>query len=294
VSEGVANLLAADRVRFGHRRDVLLLVALVPVLLAVMFIAQFNSAITPPQDNFIFDPPDPVAEAQLHEQQLAEFRLRLVDELPAYTFPASLVKVAGNLIPLVALAVYLSIALIGGEFEWGTVRTIHLTSSRARTLAVRIGVITGLVAVATAAGLVLAAVIPFFLSVEGRALQDYAAPVPGLLSEIGIRVVAVLPFIAVPAFIAVLARSIGTSFLLLLLFFVVDIGVTGMPLWPTSPTPWVPVLTVSGAISRLLGGEGSTLAALAAPWVSVVALLAWAAIPVVAAIDRFRRLDLNE
>jgi hypothetical protein len=31
-----------------------------------------------------------------------------------------------------------------------------------------------------------------------------------------------------------------------------------------------------------------------APWVSVVALLAWAALPVVAAIDRFRRLDLNE
>jgi ABC-2 type transport system permease protein len=294
VTDSVTNLLAADRVRFGHRRDVLLLVGLVPVLLAVMFISQFNSAITPPHDDFFFDPPDPVAEQQIRDQMLAEFRLRLVDELPAYAFPASLVKVAGNLIPIIVLAIYLSTALVAGEFEWGTVRTIHLTSSRARSLAVRIGVITGLVAVATALGLVLAAIIPFFLSVEGRPLQEYAAPVPGLLSEIGIRVVAVLPFIAIPAFICVIARSISLAFLLTLLFFVFDIGVTGMPWWPSSPTPWVPVLTVSGAISRLLSGEGSTLAALAAPWVSVVALLAWATLPVMGAIYRFRRLDLNE
>jgi len=288
------HLLAADRVRFGRRRDLWALVALVPVLLAVMFVSQFNSVITPPQYDFFMDPPDPVIEAQMRDQTLAEFRQRLVAELPAFAFPASLVKVAGNLTPMILLAVYLTTALIGGEFEWGTVRTIHLTSSRARTFAVRAGVVTGLVALATAAGLVLAAIIPFLLSVEGRPLQDYAAPVPGLYSEIGIRIVAVLPFIAIPAFAAVLARSIGFSFLLVLLFVVADFAVAGMPFWPSSATPWVPVLTVTGSIARLLGGEGSNLAAVAPAWVPVAALLLWSILPVLAATYRFRRIDLNE
>ena len=183
----MTHLLAADRVRFGRRRDLRLVVALVPVILAVMFVSEFNTLITPPQDDFFFEPPDPAAEADLRAQLLAEWRDRLVVELPAFAFPASLVKVSGNIGPLALLAIYLAIALVAAEFEWGTVRTLHLTSSRGRTLAVRIGVVTGLVALATALGLVLAAIIPFLLSVEGRPLQDYAQPVQGLLSEVGIK-----------------------------------------------------------------------------------------------------------
>jgi hypothetical protein len=118
---------------------------------------------------------------------------------------------------------------------------------------VRAGVVTGLVAVVTALGLLLAALIPFLLSVEGRPLQDYAQPVPAVLSEVGIRILAVLPFVAIPILIA-----------------------------------------VTGSISRLLGPEGQFLDSVAPPWVSVVALLAWSTLPVVAAIARFRRIDINE
>lgn len=288
------HLLAADRVRFGRRRDLWFLVALLPVILAVMFVAEFNTVTTPPQNEFFFDPPDPVAEADLRAQMLAEWRGRLVDEVRAFAFPASLVKVSGNIGPLALLAIYLGIALVAAEFEWGTVRTVHLTSSRGRTLAVRAGVVTGLVAVVTALGLLLAALIPFLVSVEGRPLQDYAQPVPGVMSEVGVRILAVLPFVAIPILIAVLAGSMSLAFLLTLLFFVADIAVTGAgQFWQASPLPWVPAVTVTGSISRLLGPEGQFLGSLAPQWVSVVALLAWSTLPVVAAIARFRRIDIN-
>jgi hypothetical protein len=288
------HLLAADRVRFGHRRDLWLVVALVPFILALMFVAEFNSVTTPPQDNVFIDPPDPVQEAQIRDQMLAEFRQRLAQDVPAFAFPASLVKVSGNFTPIVLLAVYLAIALVAGEFEWGTVRTLHLTSSRARTLGVRVGVVVGLVAVATGIGLVLAAIIPFLLSVEGRPLQDYAAPVPGLLSEIGIRMVMVLPFISIPLFLAVLTRSTGAAFLLTLLFMAADLAVAGLPFWPSSAAPWAPAMTVTGAITRLIGGDEAAFAAVAPAWLSVSALLAWATLPVIGAITWFRRLDINE
>ena len=86
---------------------------------------------------------------------------------------------------MILLAIYLATALVAGEFEWGTVRTIHLTSRRGLTMAVRIGVVVGLIAVVTAIGLAFAAIIPFLLSVEGQPLQAYAAPVPDLSREIG-------------------------------------------------------------------------------------------------------------
>ena len=282
------HLLAADRVRFGRRRDLWIVVALVPVILAFMFVGEFNSLTTPPQADFFIDPPDPVLEAQMQEQMLAEFHQQLAQDLPSFTFPASLVKVAGNVGPLILLAIYLAAALVAGEFEWGTVRTIHLTSSRGRTMAVRIGVVVGLIAVATAIALVLAAIIPFLLSVEGQPLQAYAAPVPGLFSDIGVRLMVVLPFITIPALMAVLGRSTGFAFVLTVLFFVLDLAVTGAPIWPTSPATWLPAVTVSGSTARLLGGEGSTLASLAPSWVSVLALAAWAIVPAVVAIARFR------
>ena len=83
---------------------------------------------------------------------------------------------------------------------------------------------------------------------------------PDLWTAIAIRIVAVLPFVAVPVLMAVVARSIGLAFLLVLLFFVADLAVTGAPFWSTSPVPWLPALTVSGSISRLTGAPDAPLA----------------------------------
>ena len=288
------HLLAADWVRFGRRRDLRVLVALVPVILALMFVAEFNAVTTPPQVDFFFDPPDPVAEAAMRAQMLADFRGQLAAQLPAFAFPASLVKVAGNIGPLVLLAIYIAIALVAGEFEWGTIRTLHLTSSRGRTLAVRVGVVVGLVGLVAAIGLLFGAILPFFLVVEGTPLQEYAAPAPDLVAAIAIRLASVLPFIAIPVLVAILARSTALAFLLTLLFFVADLAITGAPFWSLSPAPWMPALTVSGSISRLLGGSDVPLASLAPAAVSIGALVAWAILPVLAAIAWFRRLDINE
>jgi hypothetical protein len=288
------HLLAADRVRFARRRDLWILVALVPVILAVMYVADFNGVTTPPRTDVSIDPPDPVLEEELRQQMLAEWRAGLAQQLPAFAFPASLLKVAGNVGPVILLSIYLATALVAGEFEWGTVRTMHLTSSRGRTLAVRVAVVVGLIGVAIAIALLLAAIIPFLLSVEGVPLQQYSAPVPDFWEQMTYRLAVQLPFIAVPVLMAVLARSIGTAFLLTLLFFVADLAITGAPIWASSPTPWLPAVTATGSISRLLNGPDSPLAALAPIAVSFGALLAWAVLPVILAIARFRRIDLDE
>jgi uncharacterized membrane protein len=288
------HLLAADRVRFGRRRDVWILVALVPVLLAVLFVNEFNAVTTVPSYDFLLDPPDPVAEAQMKAQLLAEFHQRVVEQLPAFTFPSSLVKVAGNVGPLILLAIYLATALVAGEFEWGTVRTIHLTSRRGRTLAVRIAVVVGLVAVATAVGLLLAAIIPFLLSFEGQPLQNYAVPVPGLFSEIGVRLTAILPFIAIPVLMSVLGRSTALAFVFTVVVFGADLAVTSLPIWQDLGAQWVSVVTISGSISRLLSGDQSPFVSIAPIWVPVAALVAWSTFPALAAIAWFRRSDINE
>jgi hypothetical protein len=286
------HLLAADRVRFGRRRDLWILAALVPIIVAIMFVSEFNSVTTPPGDSVFSS--DPVAEAETRAQVLADWHQQLATELPAFAFPASLLKVAGNFGPVALLAIYLAAALVAGEFEWGTVRTVHLTSSRGATLAVRIGVVIGLVAVVIGTGLVFGAVLPFLLSFEGTPLQQYAAPVPDLWVGIATRLVVVLPFIGIPVLMAILARAIGVTFLLTVLFFMADLAITAAPFWSASPTPWVPALTVSGSISRLLGGPDTPLASVAPAGASFAALLAWTVVPIVAAIARFRRLDINE
>ncbi len=289
------RLLAADRVRFGRRRDVWILVGLVPFAMALIFMSEFRGLTTPPDLN-VFDPsspPDPAFEAEIRAQIMGDFHAQLAREIPAFAFPASLLKVVSNPIPAILLAIYLATALVAGEFEWGTVRTLHLTSSRAATLAVRLGVVAGLVAVAIAIGLVFAMIAPFLLSVEGVPLQQYGVPTPNLLADIGAHLLFLLPFIAIPALAAVVARSTGIAFLLTILFFVVDLAVTGTPFWSDSPVPWIPAVTFSGAATRLLGGDTNTTVVVPG-WVSLCALIAWAAVPAAAAVGRFRRLDLNE
>ena len=288
------HLFAADRVRFGRRPDVRLLVALVPVILAVLYVNAFNSVTTPPPQDFYFDPPDPVAEAELRAQQLAEWRAGLAAQLPGFAFPASLLKVPGNFLPVILLAVYLATALVAGEFEWGTVRTVHLTSSRVAAMAVRFLFVVLLVAIVVGIALLLMALLPFLLSVEGRPLQEFAAPVPDLASTLGSQLATVFPFIAIPVLLSVLARSSSIAFLLTLLLFVADLAVAGAPIWAGSGVAWVSALTISGSVGRVLGGDTTQYASLVPVGVSLAAVLAWAVLPIVAAIAWFRRADINE
>jgi hypothetical protein len=290
----VRSLLAADRIRFGRRPDVRLLVALIPVILAILYVNAFNSVTTPPQVDFFFDPPDPVAEAELRAQQLAEWRAGLASQLPAFAFPASLLKVTGNFLPVMLLAVYFATALVAGEFEWGTVRTIHLTSSRVATMTVRILFVVLLVAIVVVLALLLYAVLPFLLTFDGRPLQEFAGPVPDLATTLASQSATVLPFIALPVLLSVLSRSSSIAFLLTLLLFVADLAVAGAPFWAGSAVPWVPALTISGSVGRLIGGDSTQFASLVPVGVSLAAVVAWGVLPLVAAIAWFRRIDLNE
>jgi ABC-type transport system involved in multi-copper enzyme maturation permease subunit len=289
----VKRLLAADRVRFGRRLDLWVLVALVPLVMAVLFVMEFNTLTTPPSMDVVTEPYDPVAEADIRAQMLANWRAQMTIELPSFAFPASLLKVIGNLGPPALLAIYLAVALTAGEFEWGTVRTIHLTASRGRTLATRFLVIVGLLGIALLLALALGAILPFLMSVEGAPLQASAATTPDLLAQILLRCAIVLPFAAMPALLAVLTRSMSLAFLLTVLLLAADLALASTPFWTTSPIPWLPALTISGSINRLLS-PGSDIARIVPASVSLAALLAWGILPMLLAIARFRRLDINE
>ena len=289
------HLLAAERVRFGRRRDLWVLVMLVPVIMGLLFVSEFNALTTPPATDFFIDPPDPVLEAEMRDQALAEWRQQVATGLPAFAFPASLLKVAGNVVPLILLAIYVSVALAAGEFEWGTVRTIHLTSSRGRAFVVRLLVIVGLVGVAWLLAMALGAILPFLMRFEDAPLQGFSTgPPPDFLGGIALRVATLLPFAAIPALLAVLTRSISVAFLLTVLFIAADLALASTPFWSTTPVPWAPALTLSGSIIRLIGSPDATIATAAPAWLAGVALLGWGLLPMLAATARFRSLDLNE
>lgn len=287
------RLLAADRVRFGRRRDLWILVAVVPLVMGVLFVMEFNTLTTPPSMDVVTDPYDPVAEADIRAQMLASWRDQMAIELPAFAFPASLLKLIGNLGPPALLAIYLAVALTAGEFEWGTVRTLHLTTSRGRTLAMRFLVIVGLLGIALLLALALGAVLPFLMSVEGVPLQSSAVATPDLLAQILLRCAIVLPFAAVPALLAVLTRSMSLAFLLTVLLLAADVALASTPFWATSAIPWLPAITITGSINRLLS-PGSDIARIVPAGLSIAALLAWGTLPMLLAIARFRRLDINE
>jgi ABC-2 type transport system permease protein len=288
------RLLAADRVRFGRRRDLWLLMILVPVVIGLIYLNDFNRTVQGIHEILNVDfgggTPDPGIIAQIQ----AQIRQESLAELPAFAFPADLIRIATTPIGVILLALYLSSALVAGEFEWGTVRTIHLTADRAAVLAVRVGVIAGLVVIALGLSLLIGTILPFLMSIDGTPLQQFAVPSPDLGPALGLRLLFILPFIAIPILVSVISRSTGLGFLLTVLVFVVDLAITGTPFWHDSPVPWVPATTITGSISRLLGDESSPLAAVAPGWYSVVALVLWSVLPALAAVALFRRLDLNE
>jgi hypothetical protein len=289
----VRRLLAAERVRFGHRRDLWLVMVLVPLAMGLLFLNDFNRTVQGIHEILNIDfggTPDPDMVAQLQ----AQVRQESLAELPAFAFPASLIRIATTPIGVILLAIYLSIALLAGEFEWGTVRTIHLTANRSAVLAVRVGLVVGLVGVALGISLLIGTLLPFLMSIDGTPLQQFAVPVGDLGPALGLRLLIILPFISIPILLSVISRSTGLSFLLTVLVLVVDLAITGTPIWQGSSFPWFPATTITGSTARLLEGDSSPLAAIAPGWLSVLALVAWSVLPVLLAVGLFRRLDLNE
>ncbi len=289
----MSHLLAADLVRFGRRRDVWLVLILVPLMIALLYLNEFNRTVQSIHEvlNVDLGPnPDPNVLAQVQ----AQLQQQTAEQMPAFAFPASLIKIATNPIGVILVGLYLAIALTAGEFEWGAIRTIHLIADRSAVLAVRIGLILGLALLTLAVGLIFGTIAPFLMSIDGTPLQHFAAPVSDLGPALVVRVLCILPFISVPILISVVTRSTGLAVLLTVLVLVVDVALTATPFWQESPVPWLPGTLISGSISRLLGGDQSVFAAFTPAWLAVVALLGWSILPLAGAVLLIRRLDLTE
>ncbi|HEY7828331.1 MAG TPA: hypothetical protein VIB99_08860 [Candidatus Limnocylindrales bacterium] len=289
----MSHLLAADLVRFGRRRDIWLVLILVPLMIALLYLNDFNRTVQSIHEilNIDLGPnPDPNALAQVQ----AQLQQQTAEQMPAFAYPASLVKIATNPLGVILIGLYLAIALTASEFEWGTIRSIHLIAGRSAVLAVRIGLIFGLVLLTLAVSLIFGTIAPFFMSIDGTPLQHFAAPVADLGPALALRVLCILPFISMPILISVVARSTGLALLMTVLFLVVDVALTATPFWQESPVPWLPGTLISGSISRLLGSDQSVLAAFTPAWLAVVALIGWSILPLAAALLVIRRLDLNE
>ena len=285
------RLFAADWVRFGRRRDLWALLILVPIAMALMYLNEFNGTVDRVELDVFFDP-EAAPDAQAQAEFEAQIELMRQQELPPFAFPASLLKLVGGPAAVILFGIYSAIALVAGEFEWGTIRSVHLTASRAAVLAARVAVILGLVAFTLVAALVLGAVLPFLLAVDGRPLQEFAGPVRDLWPRIGLGFLTVLPFIALPVLVSVITRSTSLAFLFTLLALVVDLMITGIPLWRDSALTWVPTITITGSIARLLSGENGAFASVPGV-VPLIALAFWSVVPGFAAVWLIRRLDLE-
>ena len=184
---------------------------------------------------------------------------------------------SGNIVPLILLAIYLATALVAGEFEWGTVRTMHPDveprghvrgPDRARgRLRPR----------CVAVGLILGAILPFLLSADGKPLQSYAVGPsdPDLVS--GVASSASPPSCHSHRFRRswpCLARGIGLAFLLTLLLFAADVAITVCRSWPDSPLSWIPRSPPRARSRGSWAATASPLAAVAPASLSSSALLA--------------------
>ena len=134
----------------------------------------------------------------------------------------------------------------------------------------------------------------FVLPGEGTSLQGLARPESYLTPQVDARMAVILDFIGIPVWMAILSRSTGLAFVLTLLFFFADLMVSGLPLWRDSLLGWLPSMTVTGSISRVMGAGDPSMPGLVPAWVSFVAMIGWAAAAVVLAIARLQHTDLND
>lgn len=240
--------LRAEWTRLSRRWDLGLVCALVLAACAAMYFGSFRSAV----DRMgVGDPgswgPVPGTEPPEDWWLAAMLSLR-----GPYAFPGSLLTVLDTSWLLPVVGIYAAVVTVGGDFGWGTLRSILIARrSRATFLAQRF-VAIAVVVVACFAALEGASVLMqgALLAFAGERFPVSGLPADTWAAVLGARLTAALAFAAVGMLLTLVARSVFGGIALTAAFAALDLGLQS--LLTAGWTGIVRDATLSGAAAAVL------------------------------------------
>lgn len=326
------GLVRAEWIRFGKRGSVKVIVLAVPLLAAFLFLAGYGSlGESPPafdpvavradliaQGYGLGLPPDQLEAALDDAVEAARFSIEQPYEqyqlrASTYAFPQSVVTMLGSGTFVLLALVLLVATTLGDDFNWGSIRTTLLASSRrSRLLMLRLGVVAtigiGLVAVLALLGIVL----PFLLMATGAQFPTTPALNLGALGVLALGTIeAGFTVIAFAAMATLLVRSGSLTLVLLLVYVAIEASILTVlsrfqDFQENGGLAWVLDAFPVRGIARLTDVAGTVASGLprfpgeAVPTnvdvalVPLVALVVWAAAFLAVAFRRFSRMDIVE
>ena len=290
--------LAAEWLRLRGRRDLLILVVALPLLVIVGLVSSFLSI----SGSFSWGPPGTPAPPEV----LAEIARRQA----GYAFPADITTAFGFGPILALVGILLGAFVVGAEFDAGTLRGALLANGRReRFLAARwVSLITLmwlLVVEVTLAGLAASGI----LVVLGEHLSDPGVSLLGALASVAVWLGAGPLLVVLGATAALLARSTAGGILLAFVYAFAELLLNGAPIFREGVLQAVKGISLSGSVTWLAmaaqdagrptlpaGGFGdvSEFFPPVPAEVSALALLAWLVGLSVLAAWRMRGLDVVE
>ena len=223
-----------------------------------------------------------------------------------FAFPQSLLTVLGGAWPIPFALALVALATIGGEFSWGTVRSSLLAgTSRTQFLAARFATLGVLAVLMLAIVFAIGALFPLILAVTGERLPvTPSVSLTGVLADYAARLLGILAYTSLGALLAVATRSMAAGALLGMAYLLTEAIGLGSAMWSTGPAGWIQNLSLGGSTQALIeaarraAGELTLVDELRKPFVpplvSLVVVTLWVALPAVAAVASFRRMDITE
>lgn len=331
----MSQLLRADWLRFRRRKDLWIIAIAVLVVGGLAFIAGYRSDVVDPtwpdaaqirQETIdfnvgFFEGTPAEIEAQVNQmvadqlvqyaQYAAEWEVSQAINLQKYDIvQAPFTVINAGILPMLALVLMASLA-IGDEFRFGTIRTSLLAaSSRRRFLAARFTTVLAMVVGLFVAQILLGLILGLGLRLTGSevAASTTAIDPVSAAAWIGALVLATMVLISLGTALTVLLRSGAMPLLLIILFGVIELFVSALPIFQApellSGVPQGFIGTSIRTLTARLGLDTHAVAlgavevpamAIALPMIAVAAILAaWGTLFVVLADRRFRTMDVTE
>jgi hypothetical protein len=169
-----------------------------------------------------------------------------------YAFPASILTILDSAWLLPVIAAYAAVVSVGGDFGWGSLRSILIASpSRSLYLLRRLIAIALVVGLSLVLVLVLAPVVQLVLiGAVGERFPSASTPISTLLGVLAVRLLAALTFGSIAAALTLIARSVFGGVALLAVFVALDAGVSALP--SSGALGVLRDLSLSGAVSTIL------------------------------------------
>ncbi len=288
--------LYAERLRFFHRPDLWVAMLVVAGFAGGTLVASYLDDISRVG----------VGQGPVPAELPPEIARGMALVRQPFAFPQSLLTVLGGAWPIPFALALVALATIGGEFSWGTVRSSILAGTpRTRFLLARFATLAVLAVLMLVIVFSIGALFPLILAATGERLPATpSVSLAGVLADYAARLLAILAYTSLAALLAVATRSMAAGTLLGMAYLLTEAIGLGSATWSTGPAGWIQNLSLGGSTQALIEAGRRAAGELALvddlrkpfvpPWVSLLVVMLWVALPAIAAIGLFRRIDITE